>query len=113
MQFLDRGQARTRAIAAVTRLEAHPLVSAWIDDQIGDGVVDDDAQHGLGAIGARRAVALGDTLIEQEDFDVLGTVDEQLDVDFGIAAGGSVEHGAAEVGAEALYGGHQPRGDSQ
>ena len=53
------------------------------------------------------------SLVEQKDFDVLGTVREQLNVDLGITAGAAIEHRSGKIGIEALQDRHQPRSGAQ
>jgi len=64
------------AQAAIACPKADALVIARIDHQVGDCVVGGNGQDRLRAVGARLAVAIGDALVEQEDFNVLGAVGE-------------------------------------
>ena len=81
-----------------------------VNHQVGDYVVTDERQYRFGTIAARRAVAEGDVLVEQEDFNVLGAVDEQLDVDLGIATRRLLEDRATQIRIKALHRFHYPRG---
>ena len=52
------------------------------------------------------AVFVVDVVIEEENFDFLGALGEQLDVDFGVPSRRAVEHAARQVGAKLVQQAH-------
>src|SRR5574343_148095 len=70
------------------------------DDQIGVGRIGLHLQHGLDPFVARFGMGDIDAAVEQEDFDFLGAVGKEQDVDVRMLASRAVEHGAGQVGIE-------------
>src|SRR5574343_173631 len=70
------------------------------DDQIGVGRIGLHLQHGLDPFVARFGMGDVDAAVEQEDFDFLGAVGKEQDVDVRMLASRAVEHGAGQVGIE-------------
>ena len=63
---------------------------------------------GAGVPGLRGFIGL--ISAEQKNFDVLGTVGKDVDLDAGIAPGGAVEHGTRQIGSEVRHLSHDVKG---
>ena len=80
------------------------------DHQIGVGGVGLHDQHGFGALVARLDVIENDAPIKQEDFDLLGAVGKQQNVDVRMLAGRAVEHRACQIRRKIRQQLQQPEG---
>ena len=80
------------ADTSVLRFKTHALLICRVDDEVGYCFAALDGQYGLGAVGAGYAVFVVDALVKKEDFDILGAIGKQLNVDFCIASSTSVKY---------------------
>ena len=97
-ESFDRRQAR--AFAALAR---DSLGTPFVDGQADRDVIPVERQDGLRCVWWRAsgfAVFVGEILVEEEDLDLLGAFRVELDLDLGVAPGGTIERAAGEIGAE-------------
>ena len=73
-QAIERVEAHARANPAVAHTRGDALRVAWVDDEIDRRRFVQDRQHRFGAFAARFAVGVGNLLVEQKNFDILGAV---------------------------------------
>ncbi len=85
---------------AIAALQADPLHGWRENHEIGIGGIGLDLQHGLDPLVARLDVGDVDAAIEQEDFDLLGTVGKKQDIDARMLAGRPLQDRAGQVGLE-------------